>query len=36
MTTYCINPDKSGLTFQIRDLDHETIITSNKTNQNKL
>jgi len=33
---YCIDPGQLGLTFQIRDPGHETIITPNKTNQNKL
>jgi hypothetical protein len=33
---YKIDPSQPKLTFQILDLDHETIITSNKANQNKL
>jgi hypothetical protein len=32
MTTYWIDPGQPKLTFQIRDIDHKTIITPNKTN----
>jgi hypothetical protein len=30
------NSGQLGLTFQIHDLGHETLINPNKTNQNKL
>jgi len=34
--TYLIDFDQYGLIFKIDDLSHETIITPNKINQNKL
>jgi hypothetical protein len=34
--TYRSDPNQPGLTFQIYDPSHETMITTNNTNQNKL